>query len=93
MWWPSPDLLDDLSLTEAEEGWLLSAPNDTELAEWLNYWNQDEEHQKFFNEAFVALLLNHLDRIEDKHGENEVLPDGSQSDREQAQDVSTGSLT
>lgn len=79
MWWPSVESLDDLTLTEIDGGWQLSAPDDTELAAWLNYWNQDEEHHKFFNVEFVAALLAHLERTE-KNGKDEVLPDGKQAD-------------
>ena len=42
MWWPSPEAFDDLTVTDAEDGWTFSAPDDTELAGWLAYWNQDE---------------------------------------------------
>lgn len=92
MWWPSVESLDDLTLTDIDGGWQLSAPDDTELAAWLNYWNQDEEHLKFFNVEFVAALLAHLERTK-THGKDEVLPDGSQGNREQAQDECPGSVS
>lgn len=85
MWWPSPEALNDLTITDIDNGWQLSAPDDTELASWLNYWDQDEEHQEFFNVEFVSALLSHLERIE-THGKNEDLPLGVQCDREQAQE-------
>lgn len=94
MWWPSPEAFEDLTITDIETGGQLSAPDDTELAEWLDYWSQDEEHHEFFQMVFVKALTEHanfvLDSLE-QNGENEVLPDGSQSDREQAEDVGPGS--
>lgn len=86
-WWPSPDAFNDLEVTDIEDGWQLSAPDDTELAEWLSYWSQDEERHTLFQEVFIKALTDHANFILDRHGENEVLPDGSQSDREQAEDV------
>ena len=94
-WWPSPEAFNDLGVTDIEEGWQLSAPDDTELAEWLSYWSQSEEHHALFQANFLQALTDHahfaLDDLE-QHGKNEVLPDGSQSDREQAEDVGTGTL-
>jgi len=94
-WWPSPEAFNDLEVTNIEDGWQLSAPDDTELAEWLSYWGQDEEHHALFQAVFIKALTDHanfvLDDLE-QHGKNEVLPNGSQSDREQAQNVGTGPL-
>ena len=93
-WWPSPDAFNDLEVTDIEEGWQLSAPDFTELAEWLNYWNQSEEHHALFQTVFVKTLADHANLVLDdleQHGKNEVIPDGSQSNREQAEDVGTGS--
>ena len=95
-WWPSPEAFDDLTVTDIEDGWQLSAPDDTELAEWISYWSQSEEHHALFQTVFLKALTDHanfvLDNLEN-HGEDEIIPDGSQSDREQAQDVGTGPLT
>jgi hypothetical protein len=92
-WWPSPEAFNDLEVTDIEEGWQLSAPDDTELAEWLNFWTQTEEHHALFEKVFLATLTQHADSILEQHGENEILPVGGQSDREQAEDVGAGSLT
>ncbi len=92
-WWPHPDAFEDLTVEDVEEGFTLSAPDDTECAEWLTYWSQDEAHHKVFEDEFIRVLTYHANKTLETYGENEVLPFGSQSDREQAQDVSTGSLT
>ena len=92
-WWPSPEAFNDLTVTDIEDDWQLSAPDDTELAEWLSYWSQDEEHHAFFQEAFLRVLTEHANSILNQHGENEVVPDGGQGNREQAEDECTGSLT
>jgi hypothetical protein len=91
-WWPHPDALQDLTVEDAEEGFTLSAPDDTECGDWLSYWNQSPEHLQVFSDAFTEALKTHLDFLNKQNGENEVVPDGSQSDREQAEDDGTGTL-
>jgi hypothetical protein len=86
-WWPHPDAFNDLEVTDIEDGWQLSAPDDTELAAWLNYWGQDEEHHAIFQTIFVRALTEHANLVLDdleQHGETEIT-DGCQSDREQAE--------
>jgi hypothetical protein len=90
-WWPHPDAFEDLTVEDTEEGFTLSAPDNTECAEWLSYWDQDEAHHKVFETEFIQVLTNYANKALETHGENEVLPDGSQSNREQAQDECSGS--
>jgi hypothetical protein len=92
MWWPSPEAFEDLTVEDAEHGFDLSAPDDTECGEWLAYWAQDEEHHKVFEEEFTAVIRDYANQILESNGKDEELPDGSQSDREQAEDVGTGTL-
>ena len=86
--WPSPEAFDDLTVEDTDEGFTLTAPDDSECGEWLAYWNQSSEHLELFTEAFTETLTSYLETI---NGKNEVLPDGSQSDPSKAQDVSAGS--
>jgi hypothetical protein len=88
--WPSPDAFEDLTVEDTEEGFTLTAPDETECGEWLAYWNQSPEHIELFTEAFTEALKNNLDTILEENGKNEV-PDGVNSDPGQTQDVSTGS--
>ena len=64
MWWPSPEALGDLTLNEDEGGFELQAPSGSECAEWINHWNQSEEHKKFFNDQFVQMLTNYLNTLD-----------------------------
>jgi len=93
MWWPSPEAFDDLTVEDTEEGFTLEAPDDTECAEWLAYWDQDEAHHKIFEDEFIKVLTHYANKTLETHGENEKLPDGGTEDREQAQMHSSGSLT
>jgi len=93
MWWPSPEAFNDLEVTDIEEGWQLSAPDGTELAEWLNYWSQDEEHHVLFEKAFLEVLINHANSILDQNGETEVQSDEQSGNRAEAEDDGTGSVT
>lgn len=89
-WWPSPDAFNDLTVTDIDDGWQLSAPDDTELAVWLGHWNQDEEHHAIFQETFVRALTEQatfvLDSLDEQHGKTEIT-DGQQCNPEQAEDV------
>ena len=69
-WWPHPDAFEDLTVEETEGGFTLSAPDDSECGEWLEYWNQTPEHLELFTRKFVESLTNHADFILKNHGEN-----------------------
>lgn len=90
IWWPSPEAFDDLTVEDAEHGFTLSAPEGTECAAWLDYYNQTDELLEQFNRAFTACLKQHLERLE--NGGQEQVPDGGEADREQAQEDVPGQL-
>ena len=56
MWWPHPDAFDALTVTDTEEGFELSAPDGSECAFWLEYFNFTEELHEEFETAFVEML-------------------------------------
>jgi hypothetical protein len=85
MWWPSPSALDDLTVKDAEHGFDLLAPDDTECGEWLAFWTQDEAHHKVFEDEFIAVLRNQANKVLETHGENEELPDGGTENRVQTE--------
>ena len=82
--WPSPEAFDDLTVEDAEEGFTLTAPDDSECGEWLAYWNQSPEHLELFTEEFTQALKNNLDSILGQDGQTENLTDGQQCNSEQA---------
>ena len=88
-WWmPSPESFDDLTVTDTETGWELSAPDDTELAEWLSYWSQDEEHHAFFERTFLSILTYHAETVLsnlETNGKNEDVPVGGHPHSKQAE--------
>lgn len=93
MWWPSPEAFEDLEVTDIEDGWQLSAPDDTELADWLNYWSQDKEHHEFFQTVFVKALTEHANFVIDdleQNGKSQDLTDRLDANSKQAEDVSAG---
>ena len=95
-WWPSPEAFKDLTVTDNETGWELSAPDDSELGEWLSFWGQSEEHHKLFQAVFLKALTDHANFVIDdleKNGKNEGKPDEQGSDREQAKEERAGSVT
>jgi len=93
MWWPSPDAFSDLTVTDVEEGFDLSAPDGTECAAWLSYWSQDEEHHKVFQDEFIRVLTNHANRTLNKHGEAETVPDEQSPDRVQTEENAAGPVS
>lgn len=83
MWWPSPEALEDLTVEDSEHGFELSAPDETECGAWLNFWSQDEKHQKTFNDAFVEVLKDYLNFLETENGETEAIDDQQSDHRTQ----------
>jgi len=91
MWWPHPDAFQDLKVTDTETGWQLEAPDDSELGNWLGYWNQDEVHHAFFEAEFIAALLAHIKTLDLEHGKAEAIADQQSGGGEQTQDDGPGS--
>ena len=89
--WPSPEAFDDLTVEDAEEGFTLIAPDDTECGAWLAYWNQSPEHFELFTEEFTKVLKNYADFILEEHGQTQVVSNGLHEDGEQTENVSPGS--
>jgi hypothetical protein len=84
MWWPSLEAFEDLTVEDAEHGFNLSAPDDSECGDWLTFWGQDEAHHAVFEKEFIEVLRNYTNRVLENHGENEKFPDRGTEDREQA---------
>ena len=89
--WPSPDAFEDLTVEDTDEGFTLTAPDDTECGEWLAHWNQSPEHIELFTEAFTEALTNNLDTILEENGQTQSISNGIHKDGEQTQDVCAGS--
>ena len=90
MWWPSPEALSDLIVEDAENGFTLSAPGNTECGEWLAYFNETEERLEVFQSALLSTILNHVQLIEETHGQDEKLSDGLHEDGLQTEDDFSG---
>ena len=71
MWWPHPDALDDLTVTDTETGFELSAPYGSECAVWLEYFNRTEELHEEFETFFVEMLREAADRALTTHSTQE----------------------
>ena len=85
IWWPSSSSLNDLTVEEIEGGFTLSAPDGTECADWLGYYNSTDELRERFNSAFVKALTDYIRKLEQDGGQVEV-PVGVEADREQAKE-------
>ena len=79
IWWPHPSALDDLSVEfgdDEEDGSSLihlSAPDGTECADWLGYFNETEERRAAFERAFIQCLLDQITMLE--NGNTQGIPD------------------
>jgi hypothetical protein len=93
MWWPHPDAFHDLDVTDIEDGWQLSAPDDSELGAWLDYWSQDEDHHAVFQEEFIAALLSHIKTLDLENGQAETVSDEQSGSGEQAEDDGSRTLS
>ena len=91
IWWPHPSAMDDLTVIETETGFSLEAPANTECGEWLAYFNQDETKKEAFQRAFTEMLSNYIKLIE--NGKTQDQPDKQESNRVQAKEVSSRSVS
>jgi hypothetical protein len=88
-WWPSLEDLDDLTVENTEEGFLLSAPDGTLCSDWLAYWSESPEREAIFSREFQKVLLDHLKTLTENDGES-TLTDRQENDRVDPQKVCTG---
>ena len=70
MWWPHPSALSDLSvaLTDEEGGACLihlSAPDGTECADWLAYFNETPEREEIFSAALIGSIKEQITLLDD----------------------------
>ena len=89
-WWPDPSAFEDLTVEDAEGGFTLTAPDDTECGDWLTYWNQSPEHIELFTEAFTECLQNYIDTTIEENGQTKKLTDWIHEDGVKAKDVGSG---
>lgn len=81
IWWPSRKALADLVVEDAEEGFTLSAPDGSECADWLSYYNQTEELREQFTAELTQALMNYLNKLQDEDGCPSEVPVGSEDSR------------
>jgi hypothetical protein len=68
---PNVSILDDLTITEIEDGFQFSAPNGTQCAAWLSYYDSTDELREEFSEMIISALKTSLNEAQEQHG-NEV---------------------
>ena len=64
IWYPSLAALDDLTVTETDDGFEFSAPDGSECATWLGYFNSTEELQEEFNVAITNVVKNRIEELD-----------------------------
>jgi len=70
-WWPHPDSFSEIVVEDTEEGFTLSAPDESEAGQWLAYYNSTEELHAQFNQEFTKALMNHLEYCESQETPND----------------------
>jgi hypothetical protein len=95
IWWPKPSAFDDLTVEfeDLEDGGALihlDAPEGTECAEWLSYFQETPERQAAFQREFMRTLLEHAQRVTD--GQSEGITDQQSGDHPGSQEDLPGSL-
>lgn len=83
VWYPSQKAFEELTITETEEGFEFSAPDESECAKWLAYYNSTEELQEEFSAEIIKALENYLDKAE--NGSSQQDTQRNSEDREQAE--------
>jgi hypothetical protein len=65
MWWPHPDDMKDLTVEESPDGgFCFSAPEGSECARWLDYFNQTEELRAQFGATIIEALKAYIKKEE-----------------------------
>jgi hypothetical protein len=59
-WWPSLEVFYDITVEDTEEGWSLSAPDESEAGKWLAHYNSTEELHAQFNQELMKALMDHV---------------------------------
>jgi hypothetical protein len=95
IWWPHPSALDDMtvSFTDQEDGSSiihLDAPDGTECADWLNYFNETEERKAAFERAFIQSLLDQITMLE--NGKTQGIPDEQSGNHPSGEEDVTGTV-
>jgi hypothetical protein len=94
-WWPNPQAFDDLTVEfeDTEDGGSLihlDAPDGTECAEWLSFYQETPERLAAFEKEFMRTLLEHAQRL--INGETQVQSDEQDSDRSDCQEDLSGAI-
>jgi len=95
IWWPHPSAFDDLTvdIEDTEDGGAiihLSAPDGTECADWLTYFQETPERQAAFEREFLKSIKDHIQRLD--NGEGEVQFDEQSSDHPGDQEDRSGTV-
>ena len=95
IWWPHPSAIDDLVVDwiSEEDGSAtiqLSAPDDTECADWLNYFNETEERKAAFGREFIRALLDQI-KLEN-NGKSKGIPDEQSGDHPRGEEDRAGTV-
>jgi hypothetical protein len=88
-WWPSIDDLGTLVVEDIDGGYQLSAPDGTPCSDWIEYWSETPEREALFSQEFQKVLLDHLNRTLEQHGESTLLE--QQNDSSDSQEIGAGS--
>lgn len=66
MKWPTPEALKDLEIVELPNGGLeFSAPEGTECAKWLDYYDQTDELRKQFSDLIINAIMKYTKEVEE----------------------------
>jgi hypothetical protein len=68
-WWPHPDSFSELTVKDSEDGWELSAPDESEVGDWISYYSSTEELKTQFNHEFLKALV---ERVKDYETRKEL---------------------
>jgi len=61
-WWLSLEAFDDITVEDTEEGFSLSAPDESEAGKWLAHYNSTEELHAQFTQELTKSLMDQLER-------------------------------
>lgn len=69
-WWPHPDSFSELTVEDSENGFELSAPDGSEIGQWLSYYNSSDELRAEFNIEVINAIKNLINKYDSQEKMN-----------------------
>jgi len=70
-WWLSLKAFDDITVEDTEEGFALTAPDESEAGKWLAHYNSTKELHAQFTEEITKALRDRVKHYDTESNQND----------------------